>query len=258
MNEKEMYITLTRDGIKLHGKLEKKQEDSTRIAIIYHGFAGDIGDTKDSVYQRISDELNNRGIATIRFDFNGHGKSEGNFSNMNIFNEINDAITILEYVRTLDWVKEIYIVGHSQGGVVAGMTAGYYADVVSRLVLLAPAASLKTDAQQGKCMMAEYDTNHIPIVVDVDHGFHLVGGHYFRIAKSLPIFEVTAQFEKEALVIIGAFDEVVDVGEAKKYGETMKNCNVTLLNALDHGLYGEDQKRMIDMTADFLQGEEKK
>ena len=36
--------------------------------------------------------------------------------------------------------------GHSQGGVVAGMTAGMFSDAIHTLVMLAPAASLKDDA----------------------------------------------------------------------------------------------------------------
>lgn len=246
-----MYIKIKRDGLVLHGKLEKKAEGKAPVVIMFHGFGGDIDDRPNSVYQMLSDKLNDRGVATIRFDFNGHGKSGGNFTDMNLFNELCDAIAIIEYVKELQWVEEIYILGHSQGGVVGGMLAGYYADVVSKLVLLAPAASLKTDAQNGICMRAIYDANNTPKSVNVD-GKHKVGGHFFRIAKTLPIHEVTAQFNKDTLIVLGDRDYVINAGEAMKYKRKMKKCQIEVMEGLDHGLCGATQNIMFEKVVDFI------
>ena len=246
-----MDISIKRDGLTLCGRLDKSLEGKCPIAILFHGFGCDLGYQSEDAFQKITDALTQEGIAVIRFDFNGHGKSDGDFGGMNLLNEIEDAIAIVEYVRTLEWVEEIYVVGHSQGGVVAGMISGYYEDIISRLILLAPAASLKLDAQNGQCMMAKYDTNHIPVKINVD-GVHEVGGHYFRIAKSLPIFEVTSQFAKETMVIIGAYDQVVSVNEAKKYSQVMKQCSFIVLKHLDHSLFGPDQEEMLKCIVSFL------
>lgn len=247
-----MDISIKRDGLTLRGRLDRAAiNECGDAAILFHGFGCDIGIEPDSAYQKITEELVNKGIAVYRFDFNGHGKSDGNFSNMNILNEIEDAIAILEYVKAQEWVRHIFLVGHSQGGVIAGMMAGYYADVVSKLVLLAPAVSLKSDAKKGVCMQAEYDTNHIPQIVNVD-GIHEVGGHYFRIAKSLPVFEVTSQFMKSAILIVGSNDNVISAKEALQYSQCMMNCKFEALDGLDHGLGGLDQNKMICDVATFL------
>lgn len=50
------------------------------------------------------------------------------------------------------------------------MLAGLYPDVIKKLILLAPAATLKEGAQQGICMGTKYDTEHIPATVLVDAG----------------------------------------------------------------------------------------
>ena len=65
---------------------------------------------------------------------------------MTVCNEIADGKAILDYVRTDPHVRDIFLVGHSQGGVVASMLAGLYPDVVKKVVLLAPAAQLKDEA----------------------------------------------------------------------------------------------------------------
>ena len=60
----------------------------------------------------------------MKFDFNGHGESEGEFSGMTVPNEIEYAKLVYEYVKSLPFVGDIALTGHSQGGVVASMTAG--------------------------------------------------------------------------------------------------------------------------------------
>ena len=51
---------------------------------------------------------------------------------MTVLNEIEDANAILNYVKTDPHVRNIYLVGHSQGGVVASMLAGLYPDLIKK------------------------------------------------------------------------------------------------------------------------------
>ncbi len=245
-----MYLSLKRDGLTLHGRLDAPKAKSFPVAILFHGFGGSIEDFPESVFSRITQKLVESGIGVMRFDFNGHGKSEGDFTSMNIFNEINDAIAILEYAKKQSYTKCIYLMGHSQGGVVAGMTAGLYPDIVKKLVLLAPAASLKTDAQQGRCFHNHYDTNSIPDAINVD-GVHNVGGHYFRIAKNLPIYEITKNFTNPALAICGLNDAVVSKKAIECYKKELNNCHVEYMD-VDHGLNGNATDNMIELIAEFL------
>ena len=247
-----MDVRIMRDGLQLYGRLDKKNPGKTPIAILFHGFAGNLGYEKESLYQKIADSLNKAGIAVIRFDFNGQGKSEGKFNKMNILNEIGDGIAILEYVRSLDFVTDIYVIGHSQGGVVGSMLAGYYPDIIKKLVLLAPAATLKEDAVRGECMGTKYETDHIPAIVFIKDGGHHVGGHYFRTAKLLPIYETAQQYEGPVLCIHGRYDALVPKEASVGYGEKLKNCMVKIYDHLDHGIEGEDQEKAISDIQDFL------
>lgn len=110
----------------LAATLEKpalKSGEKCPIVIICHGFGGnrDRGTTCT-----IGHQLPTENIASIRFDFNGHGESEGRFEDMTVPNEIEDAKCVYQYVSTLPFIdtKRIAILGASQGGVVASMTAG--------------------------------------------------------------------------------------------------------------------------------------
>jgi alpha/beta superfamily hydrolase len=124
------------------------------MVILCHGFGGS---KEGQMFDLIADSLCRHGIASIRFDFNGHGQSEGEFQQMTVPNEIADAHRVYEYVRDLRYVSRIGIVGHSMGGVVSSMLAGQLseeagegeASPLSCVVLLAPAATLRDDCIRG-------------------------------------------------------------------------------------------------------------
>ena len=107
---------LTVDGAlgKLSAEIQKpaiNPGDKCPMVMLLHGFTGD-------KYNRpltdIADALEKKGVASIRFDFNGHGDSEGDFINMTVLNEIEDARKVYEYVKGLDYVSDVSIAGHSQ------------------------------------------------------------------------------------------------------------------------------------------------
>lgn len=152
------------------------------VVIIMHGFMGN----KDGMLEKlIADKLAQNGIATVKFDFNGHGESEGEFSGMTVPNEIEDAKLVYEYVKSLPFVGDIALTGHSQGGVVASMTAGDLgADGVKCVVLLAPAAVLRDDAIRGSTMGARYNPLDPPELIPL-FGDLKLGGEYIRTAFSL-------------------------------------------------------------------------
>lgn len=248
------HIALRRGGLTLRGCFEKKVSGPAPLVLMLHGFGGCMDARPGGWFQEYSDLLTDAGFATLRFDFNGHGQSEGRFCNMTPYNEIEDAAAFLQYALHREDVTEVHVLGHSQGGVIAGMLAGYYHDVVKKLVMLTPAVSLKTDAQEGHCLGTVYDPRHIPDTVLVG-AEREVGGLFFRMAQTLPIYEVTAQFAGPALAVIGGRDYVVHAENIRRYGECLPNCRVEELATLDHGLGGDDHGTLLKMILAFLQDE---
>ncbi len=251
-----MEINLKRDGLTLRGDLIKPNNtDKCPIAIIFHGLMSDRGTPRRNMFSDIADKLIENGIAVIKFDFNGHGKSDGNFSDMNVYSEILDAAKIIDYARSLDWVTEIYIAGHSQGALVGGMIAGYYRDYVKKLVMLAPAATIKDDALKGSCFGTKYDSYHIPEYMpmrNLENEEFKLGGLYFRLAKTLPIYETTSMFEGKTLIIHGSADEAVGVVGAKRYAECMDNVTLRIIEGETHGLDTFSLESVINDTVEFL------
>ncbi len=249
--DRNVDVDIKRDGLTLHGRISRAAGEKNAVLIIFHGFGGDSGYGENDLYSLLAAKALECGVTAVRFDFSGCGKSGGKFEDMDIFREILDAIEILKYVCALPYAENIYLLGHSMGGVVAGMLAGLYPDVVKKLILLAPAATLKDDAWKGICMGVSYDVQHVPETVLVD-GQHQVGGHFFRIARNLPIYEVTAQFGGETLLIHGMPDEIVDYHASVVYHDCIENSRLCLYENLDHGIGGEDQKKVLEEIGNFL------
>lgn len=241
-------ITLERDGLKLVGTREEPFKEISDMAIIFHGFTAN---RNTPLLTEIANSLRDENIASVRFDFNGHGDSDGKFENMTVLNEIEDANAILNYVKSDPHVRNIYLVGHSQGGVVASMLAGLYPDLVKKVVLLAPASTLKSDALKGNTQGVTFNPDHIPDRLPFKD--LTLGGFYLRIAQQLPIYEVAAQFTEPVCLIHGTDDTVVSSNASKKYDQIYQNSTLHLIEGADHCFSGNYQKTASNLTTEFLQ-----
>ncbi|MBP5397392.1 MAG: alpha/beta hydrolase [Bacteroidales bacterium] len=226
-----------------------REKDKCPLVILMHGF---ISRKESYPLPQIAKALAKEGIASIRFDFDAHGKSEGKFIDMTISSEIADARAVLDYARKLPFVTEIAFVGHSQGGVVAGMLAGQLEGQDGKpkcLVQLAPAAVLKDDALAGQCMFSKYDASNPPEYVNVL--FHKLGRKFILEAQKLPIIETSAQYTGPVCLIHGEKDKIVPVSYSQRYHEAYKDSELHLLKKEGHML-GGDKKQVIGLVVDFL------
>ena len=218
------------------------------MVVFCHGFGGS---KEGPLFELIADSLQAHGIASLRFDFNGHGASEGEFVDMTVPNEIEDAMKVIEYVRDLRYVSKVALVGHSQGGVVASMTAGKLEPGdIAAVALMAPAAVLRDDAIRGSTMGANYNPLDPPEFVELWGGKRL-GRNYIKTAFSLPIYETAANYQGPALIVHGTGDRVVPYTYGERYKSVWPKAKVEILEAQDHG-FGQNIYRATRLVSDFL------
>ena len=158
----ENKFNINSNGNNIVGVLSKPKNNETKtLVILMHGITSN---KNNHLIKDISDSLLKYNIATIRFDFNGHGESSGKDVDMTIPKEIDDAINIYNYATKIDNFSKIIFVGHSQGGLVAGLAASKLgAKKVPYLIQLAPAAVVidlpKTGIVEGNKV---FDPNNLP------------------------------------------------------------------------------------------------
>ncbi len=86
----------------------------------------------------LADYLTRQGIAVLRFDDRGVGKSTGNFSEATTADFSTDVLSAVKYLKSRDDIdsNNIGLIGHSEGGIIAPLAANQTKDV-SFIVLLA-------------------------------------------------------------------------------------------------------------------------
>ena len=248
-------VTIDGDHGQLAAYLQKpelQQGQKCPIVVFCHGFSGR---KEGALFELIADTLQAHGIASIRFDFNGHGDSEGEFKDMTVPNEIEDAKKVVEYVRDLRYVSDLAIVGHSQGGVVAAMTAGQLSEALGEpafktVVLMAPAAVLREDAIRGNTMGKTYDPFDPGEYVELPSGLKL-GGNYIRTAFSLPIYETAAKYQGPALIVHGNADRVVPYTYGERFHQIWPKSELVIQEYFDHG-FSQNIYRSTDIVAKYL------
>ena len=244
-------VTIDGDHGKLHAVIHKPElKDGERcpMVLLCHGF---MGNKEGALEKQIAALLQAKGIASIRFDFNGHGQSEGRFQDMTVPNEIVDAKKVIEYVSNLPYVESVAITGHSQGGVVAAMAAGDLgAEKIKAVVLLAPAAVLRDDAIRGSTMGATYDPFNLGEYVELFRGMRL-GAEYIRTAFSLPIYDTAAKYQGPALIIHGTGDRVVPYTYGERFHQIWDGSELVIIDKADHG-FSQQIEQVAGKSAEFL------
>ncbi len=228
--------------------------DSVPMVILMHGIFAN----KDFVpIPAFARGLAKAGIASIRFDFDGHGKSSGRMQDMTIENELADARAVWDYVLSLPYVSQIGILGHSQGGVIASMTAGRLRTPAG-VVLVAPGSVIKEACQGGKFFNARFDPQNPPEFIRC-WGVMKLGREYLLTTQELDIFGTAAAYQGPVLLLHGDQDKIVPLWCSEKYLATYgDHATLKVLHGVNHTITSHRKDVVQEAVAFFRQLFEKK
>ncbi|MBQ4418389.1 MAG: alpha/beta fold hydrolase [Synergistaceae bacterium] len=247
----EQALTIDGDHGKLAAILQVPDgKESYPIVIICHGFTSQ---KEYLLLKTLADDLEACGIASLRFDFNGHGASDGRFEDMTLVNELSEAKKVFEYIKNnLKQVNQIALAGHSQGGVIASMTAGDLAGEIKALVLLAPAAVLKDDAIRGVNIFGvNINPLDVPEAVEIMGSNLKMGREYILTARTLQIYETARKFKNPVCLIHGTADTIVPYTYSQNYHEIYANSELNLIDGWDHG-FNNHESEAAKIAANFF------
>jgi uncharacterized protein len=92
-------------------------------------------------FREIADELSSRGVAVLRLDDRGFGRSTGDFSSANSADFADDVLAALAFLRARHDIDSarIGLIGHSEGGLIAPLVAMSDAGLHGIVLIGAPA-----------------------------------------------------------------------------------------------------------------------
>ncbi len=165
----EQQVSVTGDAGKLSGTLCLPNEQPERhpLVLMIHGSGpldrnANIPHFKLDIFNTIAQHLAQQGIASFRYDKRGIGSSEGNYKITGHHELVGDALACLDFMckHASCNPTQIYVLGHSEGSIIAPQLALQRADKIAGLILLTPfmeqgEALLRRQAAQMRPMLAQ-------------------------------------------------------------------------------------------------------
>jgi dienelactone hydrolase len=223
----EEVIAIPSQGGDIVGTLALPDGDPAPVVLLLHGFTGSRNElptesVPEGVFARTAARLLDAGYASLRIDFRGSGESLADltFADTTFEGQTADALAALDYLAAHDGVAsdDIYVIGWSQGGLVATAAAGR-SDVPDAVALWAAVAT--PPATYAGILGAEFVDAAIAGDADTLHAvtlpwgaeIELKGAFFDDIATFDPAAEI-AGYEGPLFVAQGSLDDTVPPASA--------------------------------------------
>ncbi len=105
-------------GAKLFWQAWKPSGQTRAVLVVMHGLKD-----HSSRYSGLAEKLTAAGYAVYAFDLRGHGRSSGRRVQIDSFDQyLDDLAAFIDFVRTREPDRPIFLFGHSMGGAIATLT----------------------------------------------------------------------------------------------------------------------------------------
>jgi uncharacterized protein len=224
---------------------------SDRIAVLCHGFLSSKTSTTNNTLTRM---LIDRGIATFRFDFFGHGESQGPFEQITNTLAVEQALAALDLVRR-EGYRKIGLMGSSFGGLIATLVAAQRTDLAC-LALKCPVVDFAEELRLefGEEEMARWKaTDTVPDILGSSNRVALRYAFYEDCLRRIA-YDPARSITAPTVIVQGDQDEHVPLHQSRKLYEALRVIkHLEMLPGADHQFTkGEDFTRMTTVIADWL------
>jgi dipeptidyl aminopeptidase/acylaminoacyl peptidase len=251
-------IILSNNGQKIFGVLHlPKAVSNPPCILICHGLGGH-KTGRYRIYVDLAEALIKRGIASFRFDFRGSGDSEGEFSEVTLTGEVEDALKAFDYLKTETRIDRdrIGVFGRSMGGAVAVMSSASTQQAKS-MALWAP-------------MYNGDDWRHMWDMIQSGQASEQESQEMRRINGQVASMDFYAEMFKmkvdesllklsniPLLLMHGVNDEVIRHAHSEQYMALRKHAEAPTkfipLPHADHDFtHAEERKYAIELTSDWF------
>lgn len=231
----------------IYGKIYYPSEEGKYPAVILcHGYNGTNADfVNECTY------FAKNGYVAYAFDFSGgsvRSQSSGASTDMTIFTEKEDLLTVFNYIQNLENVdsERIFLFGGSQGGLVTALATEELMTKVKGMMLYFPAFNIPDDWRRNYATEAA-----IPDVVDF-WGLKL-GKNFFLSMRDFYTFDNIGSYPNDVLIIYGNKDAIVPYDAMVKAQETYSSAELVVLENEGHGFSPAGSKTARELLLAFMQ-----
>jgi dienelactone hydrolase len=222
-------VTIERPGQDVIGTLVLPTVENPPVVLLLHGFTGSRDElateaVPDGVFASAAMQLADAGYASLRIDFAGSGEAtdEMSYAETTLEGQIADAMAAIAYLQGLDSVAtdDLFLIGWSQGGLVAAATAGR-SDALEAVALWnAVATPRETYAgflTEETVLAGLAAADDAPVAVTLPWAEITLNGAFFDGLETLdPVAEIAA-YGGPLFVAQGSLDTTVPPASADLY-----------------------------------------
>lgn len=248
VSDKEKNIYVYRDGLKIFGKLYFPEGDGPFPVII---FSNPLGGSY-TLMKDTAKEFTDIGVAGVCFDFAGAvspSKSEGSITEYSVLTESADLQAVIDGVMSLGNIdsNNIFLWGHSMGGLVAAYVGCKNPDIIKGMVLVEPSLQAHDQARE-----TFPEGTEIPDIVTTPM---YCGGIFFKDLLSFDIFELMPNYKNDVLIIAGTVAPSIGA-EAPEYferaTETFATSEIMGVEGANHQFTGKSRTEMAKIAIEFV------
>jgi len=247
MEEKVFFFDSNKNRIA--GIISNPNNNKKSIVILCHGFGSSKNSSTNIELQRL---LNKKNISTFRFDFYGHGESEGKFEDITILKSTDDTLNAIKLLKEKGYSK-IFLVGSSFGGMTALITASKTKDLAA-LVLKSPLSDFieKEKEQKSKEELEDWKNKGF-IMYNLGIEKKRLNYSYYKEYEKIKGYDAARKIEIPTLIIHGDADTTVPPKQSIKLAKILKRGNLELIKGADHSYTKkEDFQKMLILIKDFI------
>ncbi len=162
------------------------------------------------------------GYAAFCFDFCGGGivcGSDGESRDMSVLTEMEDLKAVIAFANEQHYTSDesLLLMGCSQGGLVAALTAAELPEEVGGLILQYPALMIPDAARKGEMLWMRFDPNNVP--EEMRSGPMRIGRQYVTDVMDMYTLPTITRYTGKVLILHGDRDTLVDVSGSQKAAE---------------------------------------
>jgi len=227
----------TRDGKKLVGIIGIPTE-VRGFALLTHGINVDKNEF-GNFYSDLADALYAAGVASLRFDFRGHGESSGSSMEVSVLGDELDINASIAQVQD-HWDGKILFVATSFGAGPMILVANREPNRVKGLALIAPVLDYKRTFLEPVTPWAKASFNPKAIKKSRETGYIVLddvrlSSKILEEFATIRPYELLGKLDLPTLIIHGDKDSMVPYSVSKEVAATRQSIRLVTIRNGDHG-----------------------